>query len=825
MSNFTRFVLNIYDEKFNDIFITGCCQQSPFKLGDFFIQKASFMACVRLRNKDGSWKTYHKFFPVMVGSRYHLNRYPNDRDRLENSWGSFIIGGELKILANILLNNINIFYANKKQFLWNIDANTQITYKNGQVYKDGEVCTNWRQHIPDSCESHSETMYKELFEEIWENFPHIDHLSNKIILTAPILLERVLLYLQTDAIRPKIATKRDLLTNGNITFIFSKQPFSRQSQKITHQMAIEKKNVSIYISVDGHKIGRIKHLVTTTKRMIPQESMNSQPLQYPPDGDLFICLLSCKEMKDAGLTLNLARLVVVTREVDIEVEKIKLLEFFAEFIGEFHLVVNCIIQPIMIDFNFNIYLLLKSKFINCSVFKYRRFIHILFIENVPVVSLNWMDRKVYVTPNENRNLFYNELRPFFEEADYFCALYGDLSRYTTNSLATKKTVSLNNWRGACYNNSVGKDSAEYAAFIHSPGYNTEIIGGGQDYTHLAIMKNPLFSDISPDTTMLRPYQRGYIKDTLHKEHGEILLYVGFTMRGSCVEDGFVVDREFVDRGPRLRVSVNLSVRLSSSTNQPLNSRQLMKSKIQYIPINKMVDKVIIFGKIVVCGQVVKIQQNKRIKVSEDRIGDQYFHTISHIVENPLTTSYIISSEERFSKFMVAASYQYEIKFGCGTKLCNSYGQKSEISAVADLGQYCAKRISDGAIIKPQILMGAISLVSRTACGQVLDMLSSPDAAMTSDGVLIAPIKFVVSSIVSCTKIAQNPKRIDLLTGPNCFDGNELTMTNLLLNKQRHNNFLPSQRLQHAFNLMEYKGTKLRFLFNRDYENNDKVLFQ
>lgn len=797
-----EFNIELYNEKFDNLFLYDCkCRHTNYSLEEIFHNRLSFTVCVQIKKR-----THHKFFPVMLGSKYHYYRYPDAKDALNKSLGAFIINGEIKILANILINNISMFYVNKMQFLWNISPDIQIVYRNGKVCKTTQSKknehTNWRDFIPDPCKSHDETLYLKLFGEIKKYFPNIDHLSNKLILTAPVLLYKVLQYLLDDVTQTKISTKRDLLLNGNITFIFSKQPFSRQTQKITNQMAIEKQNSSIYIPLDGHKIARSKHFISITKRMIPQESMNSKPLQYPIDGNLFICMLSCKEMKDAGLSLNLARGVTTTREVDVEMETKRLCDFLKGESGLYTLVINCIIQSVKFNLSFNLYVKLKKEFPNISIFKYDTFIHILIIPNVPIVSYIDEGQHVYVTPNEYTKIFRNELSCKFKFEDHFCLLYEELSPYTRHSLPTKITVSLNNWKGSCYNIQ-DQQSTEFKAFLESPGYNTGLLSGG-DYTNLAILQNKLIEFPKPNFV---PPPRLY-EENLNTDNGEIRLYVAFSNRSSCVEDGFIVDKEFTEQGPKMLVNVNFTIRLTSSSNQQLNSKQLQQMNIQYIPKNQLIDKTIFFGVLIVYDNNIKIQQSKRINVNCTQIDKQYIHTISHDVENPLKTDYEISSRQNFENFHILASYKYYVPIGKGTKLCNSYGQKSEISDVMDLGQYVGRRLRDGAYVKPQILMGSVSLIGRTPSGQVLDMLSSPDIALTQNGDVIAPQKFVVSSILSCTKIAPAPKRIDMLTGPNCFDGNQFSLTGNLLNRQKNKQVL---KLPHALNLIEYKGTSIQFM--------------
>jgi hypothetical protein len=280
----------------------------------------------------------------MFGSNIdlHLRCIHDDQDPLKSKYGAFLVEGEYKILPNILINNVSLFgilcedtqkqisihWSDKvkrirqkstksQHFIWTIE-NQQLVYNKTArkayrvfVEHDKKTYTEWNDWKDGIDPDGDYDEYYRLFDEILENYPHIDSLSNKVLLSSPCILEKTLVHIETKPNKSKqvpinnVKSKYKILVNGNITSIFSKQSFS-VSQKIT-DMSIQKKHVNIYVTCEGHKHDKIEWQIATTKRLLPKDnSMNSGPLKFPVDGDGFICPLTCKEMKDAGISLSLA---------------------------------------------------------------------------------------------------------------------------------------------------------------------------------------------------------------------------------------------------------------------------------------------------------------------------------------------------------------------------------------------------------------------------------------------------------------------------------------------------------------------------------------
>jgi hypothetical protein len=248
--------------------------------------------------------------------------------------------------------------------------------------------------------------------------------------------------------------------------------------------------------------------------------------------------------------------------------------------------------------------------------------------------------------------------------------------------------------------------------------------------------------------------------------------------------------------------------MTKGSDNALNRRTLInEGKTIYHPINRRVNNTIVVG-VITTRIDLKILQNKKTKVSSTRVGEIYKHQISYDLENPCQTIYNISSRDELQEFMILIRIDYKVPFGVGTKFCNMYGQKDEIADVRDLSMYAAMK-EDGTWIKPQILMSAISLIGRTASGQSLEAMHHPDRAFTPKGGLVAPSYFFVSSIHASTKINDGSIRLDPLKSANGFDGNELTTTNLILNKQNQST---SRRdaLSRSLSLGQIRGVTFKF---------------
>jgi hypothetical protein len=650
---------------------------------------------------------------------------------------------------------------------------------------------------------------------------------------------------------------------------------------------VEKKSSSLYIPIEGQKHDKIKYLLTTTKRALPNEnSINNTPLLYPADGVGFICTYSCKEMKDAGVSLQLAVNVIPSPSYQIDIaditqyqqepekfdaisfegielneaffklypitimkndsivveqksltfemflltkrlypthacfvcpklrfliwsehtamswnEKFQIFvshtEMFVIFPKEFASSAKCLlayngkITDISCQLNFKYYIHLKNLFKYTHVYQYRNYVHIITCENILLKYHS--THNIYVSPHELNVLFQQQLKfQKGEEYYYFVNLFQELPPYANNTTSTKITVTFNNIRGSCYEI---KNHEEYEAFLESPGYNTAIdFHGKYDYTDLAVL------------SCVRPKKRKFphYPNIRMKKMNILRINVAFSHDPSTVEDGFVIDSKFAANGPRLKLVINLTTRIMFN-NSPLQLKDMKNLELKYHQINQRIGNIIYFG-VLSAKNTVKILPNKKIKVSISKKLNGFIHyTLSYSLEYTYE-NYEISSYDHFTTApLITKRILYEIPIGVGTKLCNAFGQKGEIAKVQDLSKYKGFK-SDKTCVHPQLLMSAISLVGRTAAGQVRQMHDSEDCAYTENGELIAPCDIWVSSIHASNKIGTLSTRIDALKMCNGFDGNKLSTTNMLLSQQSTEQS-KWENLQHALTLNEHKGIK------------------
>jgi hypothetical protein len=203
---------------------------------------------------------------------------------------------------------------------------------------------------------------------------------------------------------------------------------------------------------------------------------------------------------------------------------------------------------------------------------------------------------------------------------------------------------------------------------------------------------------------------------------------------------------------------------------------------------------------------IKILPNKKIKVSTATKLNNYQYKLSYAIEYQYD-NYEISSIDHFkAQALITSRIVYELKIGVGTKLCNAYGQKGEVARLGDLSRYPAYK-KDNTCVHPQLLMSAISVIGRTAAGQVQNMADTEDCAYTTSGGLVAPCDIWISSIHASTKIGCLTTRTDSLKMCNGFDGNKLAATNHLLSEQS-SELSKLQNLHHALTINEHKGFKV-----------------
>jgi hypothetical protein len=838
-------------------------------------------------------KIEHKSFPIMLGSLIDYIIRGDTQKMNPLQFGSFILDGEYKILPNFLMNNINhigltrITKANKlkeTRLKWNIKngiytyrlnydekAQTSMLRISDNTAKRSVPIENWVDIINTKLTPFKHTItpqptsveYEYVFREIIKNFPHIDDLANKVLITGPILLERV-----RESIKNP-STRKSTYINGNMFFLLSKQQQIVENSHKAKTAAI-KNFCSLYIPMDGQKHDKIIDFIPTIKRGVhTKQTMNIEPLKFPSDGEDYICPLSCKEMKDAGKTLNLAQYVITS----LAVQNSTMNDYFREIdnpSAKYTVVINGFITPYKINFTFDLFVVYKRALLFPSFFLYNDFVYVVNVENIMLKF--YSNFQIFVSPYEKK-IFYSYLHPAYTNSRHkYCTNLQKISDNFLHTQPSKLSVTINNMKGSC---TVLDSDESTKQFLSATGYNAAIVLDpirGTDYTHLAHLKPPCripsriaamhndvilppinnlllnnfqhksdsFDPRSSQTTSVlnqifehcfknsqctttkkrkKQIKVGYAKDVLINysrmlhdelqvrkiESHQIKLYTAFNVLGPTVEDGFILDKDVAEKGPDKILSITLNIKIMKKQTQ-ITRININKFKITYTPINELRENVIIFGNLTSLTDL-RLTQNKKIVISSQTGKNEFRYLITYPLDQYSTTiMHNISSHFNNKTCSINIHFDYRIKLGIGTKLCNQFGQKCEISDIQDLSKY-AGYDAQGNYVKPQIIMSTISIIGRLAAGQCRQMMSHPQRAFTETGGIIAPLEYTIHNIDASMKISRSNIRNDLMTNQAGFDCNELSRVASILTAQNSTNNA-NDILQQLTNLLSSRSVTL-----------------
>lgn len=525
---FQKFIINLYNKLITNYCVLNCkCYQPYDSFIDYvFIQKNSYLCCV-IKNNE----VLHKVFPIMLGSfidlliRKQYDLTPNDCDITYKQFGSIIIDGEFKIIPNFITNNVNnlsVYRVKQKdQFvLWNLTSSyntnlmsTSITECGKLMYNNPKKTKTLKKKIqittmPADCTDddsinyinsinpfeYNATVdeYFSLFEEINDLYFGIDELANKLLITSPYILYKVLLISNGNRLE-------NIVKNGNMFFVLSKHVQDDANIK-NFDMSIQKDYANIYMRIDGHKIDKICDFLTITKRSVTRQTRNSEALKYPKDAYGFICPLTSKEIKDAGISINISQYVIASISINLDdiyqylkthYNELHLSDVLDDAKTKYKLTVNGFITKYYATFDFDFFLSLKRKFNFIYFVKYKTFLNIcvnngafLKYSNTYQIFINPCELQYFANGCQqynindpviitNNNNYENNI--FFRDYNIYHNL-GDFTQYLPDTFIhtqpSKNTVTINNIKGSC-NNIINNNEARI--FLSTIGYNTGIV--------------------------------------------------------------------------------------------------------------------------------------------------------------------------------------------------------------------------------------------------------------------------------------------------------------------------------------------------------------
>lgn len=848
----------------------------------FSDNRSSYFACK-------SNESAHRVFPIMIGSfldRAITGSKTTYSTFAEKYLGCFIITGNIKILPNFLTNNtidVHVYrqknyknmawYRFNHQLKYGQDGVVNCNYPDGWMaflqqcihedFVDGAVQTtnDENQHDLLTLLSTDPDLYVGLFTDIRDNYPNIDMLSNKIVISGAEILYRKRFELQN------WVNASNMFENGNFYMTVSRKvSLINGIVKYKDPNSYKKRDNDMYLTIDSSRLKDTFKILAYVRRSVNDQIQNSKALEYPIDGKYFVCPLTIREMKDAGEVIYFTNNVVMSRKCN----NTDILRFLNENLprsnnqcGGYKLVLNGILTVFEVNLNNDhdrlVLLQLKRQFSSLNYIKLAN--HIL-IKNTDNMLLKWSERyQVFFSSFEIYSNFFKLSNPFetYDKYSYFTLPLLNL-RYFYNALPSKTTVSINNIRGSI---AYFKDLEEMDVFKRLIGHGTALVVDNypldQNYTTMTNKNIKQINEIDllqyailPDTTLPTPNQQNILEKirlfrlNLHKQQpistfhsllpanhrirdilssmglgdgyddeimdiinkkinydtkhsNTFLLYTAFAdIMGGTVEDGIVADCDFVAHAPKILINTALTIRV----DPVVQSKSFIKS-INFIKSIQYNNGRLLFGTIE-SNIALKMRCSNNVIVDKIEVSNLFLYSISIKINYDGTDLYgnaVFNSTTN----TLNIEYRFYKSIGIGTKLCNKSGQKALISKIADLSTFTGKD-RHGKTVKPQILYSPVSILGRLATRQVLEMFTRFDEVfVTENGGVIGIQEFYMHNIDPITRLKKSYNKLECMTQQNGFDANNLSLSAHLLKQlnNENNNIAP-----YIYNILQSSNNKI-----------------
>lgn len=309
-------------------------------------------------------------------------------------------------------------------------------------------------------------------------------------------------------------------------------------------------------------------------------------------------------------------------------------------------------------------------------------------------------------------------------------------------------------------------------------------------------------------------------------------------KGACIEDGVVIDTEVLKHMPPVNYSACITVDFTFKTvKQPKESQFISIDSDLIVPLKSKFENADclddIFENEMLIGCLVTehepfIKHSKHNVCKVAKLGNHYYYFIfflpkkTQMYENLKVKSIV---NKTCISVIITGSNKTHVNVGC--KLANAYGQKNLISDKQSLKD-CWGITRDGRKVHAQLIYSDVSILGRSATGQLFDMINSPEVAIGPNGELIAPVDISLHTLNPFTNIKVFDVKIDTLTNINGFDSQNLSRVSHVL---RSNN-VTAKVLQllgfHGFHidfikptiLPEPKGDAVKYSMGNENSNDN-----
>lgn len=357
---FQLYVCRLYDFLFQKLLVTDCPCYAVYKctcpgpipshtceLNRFlFVERHNYFACVLLPGPQH--QVAHRKFPILFGSALDLKiRAKHLAQGDVCLYGSILTQSGGKLVTNFLTNNL----VNGYSYLEKAKSKTQVTqhvYRmnisddrhtlqlkfladgsfEAETVDDIEVAVRRKQQQflnkrdfvqpvdslaqvfefiqrcvkfePRYVDGVTQADYERYMRAMIQDPIPLDSLLNKTVLTGPVILKRMYesCVAAADTGAQSVASNMGtLFTSGNGYHVLTKKKHIKVSSEFSQ---------SIYVPIDGEKFDQVASNLAVIKRYTNTQTQMSKALQFPVDARGFLCLLTIKEMANAGQTIYFA---------------------------------------------------------------------------------------------------------------------------------------------------------------------------------------------------------------------------------------------------------------------------------------------------------------------------------------------------------------------------------------------------------------------------------------------------------------------------------------------------------------------------------------
>lgn len=825
---FTIALLLSYNENIGSMIMPWCSCYTKYQNKKsfkpyIFESRQSYMACLK-PNVISNPRIKHKSVPIMIGSYIDvlIRGFENVRES-RCVWGCLIFRGQAKIYSSFSTFDslsLHVRVTNiKKNIEWFLYLNNNglaidYTQNNGTYTYNGKTINflqddNWVEMINQSNPYNKNAKsfeYIKLFNCLLDAEYDLNELSNRQIINAAHIIGKI------------IKTTHKKNTNKLSKIFESGAIYSALSKQNAHNTDVwSKKYTQTYSNtLHGGRSDKTKHFLVNVCRATTDSIRNSKVVDFPNDAQGFFCPLATKDLKGAGETNNFAENTILSEDTD----DAKLFEYFYKYYfdyGTHEVILNGFIIKKFIDWNLDELIKLKHEFpfVTTKICK-----NYLMVSTKACVPIKYSTLDCFFSPIETQ-------QHKIEYPDYtmYSSVVKELGYNVTKNLPAKSTVSICNIKGSiakvCSN--FHKDLMNYSlgitCYLQERDYidklrdeaimetdqDLEIYETGKRLIHQELkIDEPIPIEDVEKQKVIDKLISMYSTDAYYKEKSkrniklynryinliseqneiednvwDLELYTAFgSVNGSTIEDGLILDEKVVKSMPPITYRACITIDFAFPNKIDEYTTRFIKVK------ESNCNKDTLIGYVISNKKANFLRNSKHVVISLYTVGNHYYYQInflpkSHAIYADLDVSYKYVGKN----LVIIITGEYQANLNVGSKLANAMGQKNIISAIKDLSN-CYGIDSDGNKVHAQVLMSDVSLVGRTASGQMHEMLSSKRCAIGPNKEIIAPIKYIIHSLNPYSFMKISKVKIDTMTNSYGFDTQCLPTVSYVLRKNK-----------------------------------------